>query len=79
MVIPRFCVAIFSDPFELDITLKLLSSSDCRPPDDLQLVARVISNNGIIESKPAMMSTRNSWTLVVKSDLWVNHHALNIS
>jgi hypothetical protein len=66
-----------ADTFEIDIALKLLSSSNCTPPDDLQLVAKVfIGNNVIVESKPSAMSTglENLWTLKVKSELWVNHY-----
>jgi len=67
---------IVADPSKIDIVLKLLSSN-CGPLDDLQLVAKVItSNNVIIESKPSAMSTGN-WTLVVNSDLWVNHYGLD--
>ena len=69
---------MIADTFEIDIALKLLSSSsNCTPSDDLQLVAKVITgNNDIVESKPSVMSTglENSWTLEVKSELWVNHY-----
>jgi hypothetical protein len=67
---------MIADTFEIEIALKLLSSSNCTPPNDLQLVAKVITgNNVIVESKPSAMSTgsENSWTLEVKFELWVNH------
>jgi hypothetical protein len=63
---------IVADTFEIDIALKLLSSSNCTPPDDLQLVAKVITgNNVIVESKPFAISTglEKSWALEVKSEL----------
>ena len=63
---------IAADTFKIDIAVKLLSSSNCTPPDDLQLVAKVITgNNVIVESKPSAKSTglENSWTLEVKSEL----------
>jgi hypothetical protein len=68
---------MIADMFEIDIALKLLSSSNYTPPDNLQLVAKVITgNNVIVESKPSAMSTglENSWILEVKSALWVNHY-----
>jgi hypothetical protein len=68
---------MIADTFGIDIALKLLSSSSSTPPDDLQLVAKVITgNNVVVESKPSVMSTglENSWTLEVKSELWVNHY-----
>jgi hypothetical protein len=68
---------MIADMFEIDIAVKLLSSSNCTPPDDLQLVAKVFTgNNVIVESNPSAMSTglENSWTLEVKSVLWVNHY-----
>ena len=67
---------MIADMLEIDIALKLLSSN-CTPPDDLQLVAKVITeNNVIVESKPSAKSTglENLWTLEVKSELWVNHY-----
>ena len=64
---------MIADTFEIDIALELLSSN-CTPPDDLQLGAKVITgNNVVVESKPSAMSTglENSWTLEVESELWV--------
>jgi hypothetical protein len=68
---------MIADTFETDIALKLLSSSNRAPPDDLQLVAKVITGNNVIfESKPSAMSTalEHSWTLEVKSELWVIYY-----
>jgi hypothetical protein len=63
---------MIADTFEIDIALKLLSSSNGTPPDDLQLVAKVITGgNVVVESKPSAMSTglEKSWILEVKSEL----------
>jgi len=68
---------MITDTSEIDIAVKLLSSSNCTPPDDLQLVVKVITgNNVIVELKPSVMSTglENSWTLEVKFELWANHY-----
>ena len=61
------------DPFEIDISVKLLSSPNSAL-DDMQLKAKVSTGDNVIaESEPSTKSAglEHSWVLKVKSDLLV--------
>jgi hypothetical protein len=65
---------MIADMSEIDIAVKLLSSSNWTLPDNLQLVAKVITGNNVVVESAMSTELENSWTLEVNSELWVNYY-----
>jgi len=62
---------VTAEPCDIDIALKSLSSSNSTLSDELQLVAKVVTEDNVIsESNPSMSAgSHHSWTLQLECEM----------